>query len=65
MADKQLIHDTAAATAEHIIEYLGAHLTDDQLQEAFGEVYERVKAGLEAFTIEEAKIRQRIGPSRN
>jgi len=65
MADDRLIHDAAWATTTSIVECLGQRLSEDEQQQMFGEVYQQVRAGIEAFCIQQTRMRRRLGPSRN
>jgi hypothetical protein len=51
VVDKRLIHDVAVATTTHILEIIAGCLREEEQLDAFAEIYERVKAGIEAFEI--------------
>lgn len=65
MASESLKHDTAWATAVSILEVFEPLLREEEQREAFAEVYQRVKAGLECFEIEMDRRDARLKPTRN
>jgi hypothetical protein len=65
MASDSLIHDVAWATSRHIVEIFARCLREENLRDAFEEVYERVKAGLECFQIQENRRQRRLRPGAN
>jgi hypothetical protein len=65
MASESLKHDTAWATAVSILEVFEPLLREEEQQEAFAEVYQRVKAGLECFEIEADRMQRRMVPGKN
>jgi len=62
MASESLKHDCAWAMSASIVEVFIDMLREDEVNLAFGEVYERVKAGLKAF---EGSTNKKLNPSRN
>ena len=64
--NQRLIHDVAWAASLSIMEVIEAVLLPNERKDCFSEVYERVRAGIEAFCIEEQRERARLcKPSRN
>jgi hypothetical protein len=47
------------------VELFASVLREEEQSDAFAEVYARVKAGLEAFRIQDERMRQRLKPSKN
>ena len=56
MADQRLIHDVAVATSKHVLEIVAGCLREEEQLDAFAEIYERVKAGIEAFDLNRNRI---------
>ncbi|HZU34731.1 MAG TPA: hypothetical protein VFA18_02410 [Gemmataceae bacterium] len=65
MANERLIHDVAFATSRHILELFAGCIREDEQRDAFAEIYERVKAGIEAFEIHSNRMEERLHPGRN
>ena len=63
--NSRLVHDTAWATAQHILEVFAPLLREEEQREAFAEIYVRVKAGIECLEIQSERMQQRMKPSRN
>jgi hypothetical protein len=56
MVNERLIQDVAVATSKHILETIGGCLREEEQLDAFAEIYERVKAGIEAFEKDRNRI---------
>ena len=65
MANKRLIHDVAFATSRHILEVFAGCLREEEQRDAFAEIYDRVKAGIECFEIQSNRLERRLHPGRN
>jgi len=65
MASDSLTHDVAWMTAMHIVEIFAGCLREEELRDAFAEVYARVKAGLECYQIQENRRQRRMRPGVN
>jgi hypothetical protein len=65
MASERLIHDVAYATSRHILELIAGCISAEEQPDAFAAVYERVKAGIEAFEIQTNRVERRLKPGRN
>jgi hypothetical protein len=65
MANERLIHDVAFATSRHILEVVAGCLREEEQRDAFDEIYERVKAGIECFDIQNDRMERRLKPGRN
>jgi hypothetical protein len=61
----RLVHDVCWATAQHIVEVFAPLLREEERKDAFLEVYERVKAGLEAYCLQDDRMQHRLKPHRN
>lgn len=59
------IHDSAWAGSIHIVETFKNLLRPEEQKDAFGAVYEILRALLEAHELLIERERQRIAPSRN
>jgi hypothetical protein len=62
MTSNSLIHDVAWATAKDIVEVFAGCLREEELRDAFAEVYTRVKTSLKRFHIEEKRLERRMRP---
>jgi hypothetical protein len=62
---ERLCHDIAWAVAHHIVEVFAPLLREEEQREAFAEVYQRVKAGLECYECQVLRTMQRLRPGRN
>jgi hypothetical protein len=60
-----LMHDTALAMAQAILDLVKPCLREEERLEAFSEFYIACKAGLEAFCIQQDRMRQRFSPNNN
>ena len=65
LANQRLIHDVAYATSRHILELIAGCISEEDHPDAFAAVYERVKAGIEAYEIQNNRMEQRLKPGRN
>lgn len=59
---KRLIHDVAHPLAVSIVECLRPLIRDDEVRDAYEEIYTRATAALEAFVIEWNREKQRLNP---
>ena len=62
MARERLIHDVAFATSRHILEVIAGCLREEERRDAFDEIYDRVKAGIECFDLQNTRMQQRLKP---
>jgi hypothetical protein len=62
---QRLIHDVAFATSLHILGIFAGCLREEEQRDAFAEIFERVKAGIEAFELQNRRMISRLDPSRN
>jgi hypothetical protein len=65
MANQRLIHDVAYATSRHILEVFAGCLREEEQRDAFAEIYERVKAGIECYEVQNRRMERRLEPGRN
>jgi hypothetical protein len=65
VANQRLIHDVAFATSRSILEVIAGCLREEEQREAFAEIYERVKAGIESFELHSSRLESRLRPGRN
>ena len=65
MASDSLIHDVAWVTSKEIVEVFAGCLREEEKFDAFTEVYERVKAGLESFQTLDNRMQRRMRPGVN
>lgn len=56
----RLQHDVAWTTAQSVLKLLS--LRDEETPEVFFKVFERVKAGLEAYELQATRMHQRLRP---
>jgi len=63
--NERLVHDVACATTQHIFEVMVGCLREDEQQDAFEEIYARVKAGIECFEIHNNRMKRRLSPGSN
>jgi hypothetical protein len=63
--NQRLCHDVAFATAMHILDVFAPLLRDEEKRDAFNEIFERVKAGLEAYDHEVKSLLHRLRPLTN
>lgn len=61
----RLQHDTAFATATSIIEVFEHLLREEEQADAFAEIYQRVKAGIECYDQMKSREETRLKPSKN
>ena len=62
MTRKSLIQEVVRATGKDIVEVFAGCLREEELHDAFTEVYMRVKASLQRLRIEEKRLKRRMGP---
>lgn len=62
---ERIIHAAAWATAKSILECIENCLREEERADAFGEVYARVKAGIEAAFVYADRQQDRLKPGRN
>jgi hypothetical protein len=65
VANQRLPHDVAFVTLRHILEVFASCLREEEQRAALTEIYERVKAGLECFEIQNDRMARRLQPARN
>ncbi len=65
MMSTGLIHDVAFATSRHILEVVAPCLREEEQRDAFAEIYDRVKAGLECYDIRQRRLERRLKPGSN
>jgi hypothetical protein len=65
VANQRLIHDVAFATSRRILEVFAGCIREEEQRDAFDEIYERVKAGIECFERQDERIESRLHPGRN
>ena len=65
MTSDSLIHDVAFVTAQQIVHIFAGCLREEELRDAFDEVYPLVKASLERFQIQENRMERRMRPGVN
>ena len=63
--NQRLIHDTAIAMAQALVDLLGPCIREDERRDARDELYCVCKAGLEAFCLHQDRMQQRLKPTRN
>lgn len=62
---ERLKHDCAWVLSQHILEIFAGCLRESDQADAFAEVYQRCRAGFEAFCIQEERMQRRLQPSKN
>jgi hypothetical protein len=65
MPANRICHDAAWACALSILELFQNCLRDEEKQDAFDEVFQRVSAAIEAYDIQRAREQARIRASEN
>lgn len=65
MASQRLIHDVAFATSRSILEMFAGCIREEEKRDAFTEIYERVKAGIESFELRSNRMENRLHPGKN
>jgi hypothetical protein len=65
MTRKLLTHYAASVTAKQIVHVFAGCLREEELHDAYTEVYAVVKASLERFQIQENRLEQRMRPGVN
>jgi hypothetical protein len=65
MTSESLKHDVAWATSMHIVQLFAGCLREEELRDAFAEVYAQVKTGLENFQIRDDRMQRRLRPCMN
>ena len=63
--NERLIHDLAFITSRQILEVIANCLREEERRDAFEEIYDRVKAGLKEFDLQNARMQQRLEPGNN
>jgi hypothetical protein len=61
----RLQHDAAFAMATALLEIVENCIREDERRDAFAEFYRVVHAGIEAFCVQDERMRQRLKPSNN
>jgi hypothetical protein len=62
---KNLVHDVACATTRHILEVIGACIREEEQQDAFDEIYLRVRAGIECYEKHSNRMERLLDPGSN
>jgi len=65
MISESLKHDVAWAGAISILEVFVNLIREEEQPDAFREIYDRVKASLEAFEIQSNRLERRMKPGVN
>jgi hypothetical protein len=65
MSNQRLIHDVAFATSREILEIFVGCIREEETRDAFAEIYDRVKAGLEIYELSRNRMVSRLHPGRN
>lgn len=65
VANQRLIDDVAYATSRHILDVFAGCIREEEQRDAFAEIYERVKAGIECFEIRSNRMESRLHPGKN
>jgi hypothetical protein len=65
MANERIVHDVAFATSRHILEIFAGCIREEEHKDAFEEIFQCVKAGIESFAIESNRLERRLFPGRN
>ncbi len=65
VANELLIHDVAIVTSRHILEVFAGCLREEEQRDAFAEIYECIRAGIERFEIQANRMARRLEPGRN
>jgi len=65
VGNQRLIHDVAFATSRSILDVFAPCLREEEQREAFAEIYNRVKAGLELYELSNNHMESRLHPGRN
>ena len=65
MANKSqsLVHDVAYMTSQHLMELFAHLLREEEIPDAWHEVYKRVRAGIECFQMKAERLEQRLKPT--
>ena len=64
MKSESLLHDIARSTAISIVKVFENLLREEEIHDAFVEVYARVKEGLDLFETKQQRLMQRMKPTR-
>jgi rubrerythrin len=62
---ERLLNEAARNVANNVVNVFAPLLRDEEKQDAYEEVIERVKAGIMWYCLECDRIRQRLHPTRN
>jgi hypothetical protein len=65
VVNQRLIHDVAFATSRSILEVIAGCLREEEQRDAFAEIYDRVKAGIERFELHSNRMESRLRPGKN
>lgn len=65
VANQRLIHDVAFATSRHILAVFAGCIREDEQRDAFAEIYQQVKAGIELYELSNDRMDRRLHPGRN
>jgi hypothetical protein len=61
----RLIHDVAWVATQHVLEIFAPLLREEEQREAFAEIYQRVRAGLECYETRVERMARRLSPGKN
>lgn len=65
MVHDRLIHDSAVAMSQAILDTLGPRLPYEERLKAIGNVYIICKGGIEAYLLQQDRMRKRLKPLDN
>jgi len=62
MIHERLLHDAAFATATSILECIENCLRPEEHETAFDEIFQRIKAGIEAYVLHSQRQQEQLNP---
>ena len=65
MSRDSLTHDVARITANNIVTLFAGCLREEEISDAWIQVYACVKAGFDSYDIDSNRVRQQLEPGRN
>ncbi len=65
MANQRLINEVALSTSRSILKVFARCLREEEQRDAFAEIYDRVKEGLEFYELSRNRMQCRLHPGRN
>jgi hypothetical protein len=63
--NERLVNDTVIAMAETLLDLISPSLREEEWRLAFDEFYVVCKAGIEAYCIQQDRLRERLNPMGN